>query len=448
MTDWFPQGHHNGKGWRLDIVSLLAVIGESSMEEHSQAITASWIGALPRIMPAPQTLLKPTRPTRLPSINASVFGVHTGCHFEQLNYFPNLIHPINDLPAFAFQVWRITRNTNNKRLRNFCSANKRLDCMTPTCKTPTSHVLESRFADDNPTRDPPPHVPARRWSPLNILNFLAFCLTIGLFVWAVLIQDGSACLALFTVSMVASVVGLASHWTPTLMRRNSCTKDLPAGDVVIRARNGAILVVKCDENVARELYNGTEECEYFVGTTVYRMLVGLGTFLLMVSVVLLGNCKWEMQAAIGIAYIVLNGLFWAAALITKDLVWDLSLYHVEKVTPVDACEAENTQRPDDPEGRASFTRTMWYAIRETGDVGWVYGTGAAPKTEKWDTWLATAKNNITAGHRAWRAVQAKDDMFVGAGVEVLGKSAHEQMVLSRPGKEEAPVSIIPPQETG
>lgn len=79
MTDWFPQGHHNGKGWRLDIVSLLAVIGESSMGEHSQAITASWIGAIPRIT------------TRLPSINASVFGVYTGCHFEQLNYFPNLV---------------------------------------------------------------------------------------------------------------------------------------------------------------------------------------------------------------------------------------------------------------------------------------------------------------------------------------------------------------------
>lgn len=31
--------------WRLDVVTLLAVIGESSMTEHSQAITASalWV---------------------------------------------------------------------------------------------------------------------------------------------------------------------------------------------------------------------------------------------------------------------------------------------------------------------------------------------------------------------------------------------------------------------
>lgn len=27
--------------WRLDVVTLLAVIGEASMSEHSQAITAS-----------------------------------------------------------------------------------------------------------------------------------------------------------------------------------------------------------------------------------------------------------------------------------------------------------------------------------------------------------------------------------------------------------------------
>lgn len=35
---WFPQKKLE---WRLDVVTLLAVIGESSMEEHSQAITSS-----------------------------------------------------------------------------------------------------------------------------------------------------------------------------------------------------------------------------------------------------------------------------------------------------------------------------------------------------------------------------------------------------------------------
>lgn len=35
---WFPEKKLE---WRLDVVTLLAVIGESSMTEHSQAITAS-----------------------------------------------------------------------------------------------------------------------------------------------------------------------------------------------------------------------------------------------------------------------------------------------------------------------------------------------------------------------------------------------------------------------
>jgi hypothetical protein len=38
FAPWFPE---NKLEWRLDVVTLLAVIGEASMAEHSQAITAS-----------------------------------------------------------------------------------------------------------------------------------------------------------------------------------------------------------------------------------------------------------------------------------------------------------------------------------------------------------------------------------------------------------------------
>ena len=64
-ANWFPVGKGGENGWRLDIVSLLAVIGESSMESHSQTLTSSWTCILPRIIPAPQALLKATRPSRL-----------------------------------------------------------------------------------------------------------------------------------------------------------------------------------------------------------------------------------------------------------------------------------------------------------------------------------------------------------------------------------------------
>jgi len=105
MAHWFPSGKNgNSEGWRLDIVSLLAVIGESSIEEHSQALTSSWTCMLPRIIPAPQALLKPTRPTRLPQTSSAVVGIHNGTLVPTLNYFADILHPLDDLPRFGFKV--------------------------------------------------------------------------------------------------------------------------------------------------------------------------------------------------------------------------------------------------------------------------------------------------------------------------------------------------------
>lgn len=88
MASWFPAGTNSDGGWRLDIVSLLAVIGESSIEEHSQALTSSWTCILPRIIPAPQVLLKPARPTRMPQVSAAVVGV------QYVQYRSHLAHSL------------------------------------------------------------------------------------------------------------------------------------------------------------------------------------------------------------------------------------------------------------------------------------------------------------------------------------------------------------------
>lgn len=62
----FPIGKGKADEWRLDIVALLAVTGESFIAEHAQAITSSAFGLLPRIMPAPHDLLQARRPASLP----------------------------------------------------------------------------------------------------------------------------------------------------------------------------------------------------------------------------------------------------------------------------------------------------------------------------------------------------------------------------------------------
>jgi hypothetical protein len=297
-----------------------------------------------------------------------------------LNYFPNIIHPIEDLPPFTFKVYQISHRGHNPEILppppsadkiSHQSHSTSIELESGVGQTTPVPYRRPTFREltglsDNPNK-PKPRVPSKFWSPLNILSVGSFFLTIGLMIWAALIKDGTACVAVGTISLASSIVGYASWWTPELMNRNFRGK-VPPGDMIIRTREGAFLLVRCNEDVARELYIGTEECVYKVQTQRYRILVGFGTFLLMVSVVLLGNCNFTMQAAIGVSYIALNGLFWGSSLVEKKRFWDLSSYDWEDITPKDALNADVKQN-DTLGGRPSFTRTMWYAIRETKD--WV-----------------------------------------------------------------------------
>ncbi|KAG0648916.1 hypothetical protein D0Z07_4674 [Hyphodiscus hymeniophilus] len=375
--NWFPVGKGGENGWRLDIVSLLAVIGESSMESHSQALTSSWTCILPRIIPAPQALLKATRPSRLRLI------------------------------------WRLS---------------------TTQCRGGWSTQwtgCESRQAQTT--------CPIEDILPLNVLSVFSCLLTIGLLVWAALIQDGTAILALGTISLASSIVGYASWWSPELMSRTFRGR-VPPGDMVIRTREGAFLLIRCNEDVARELYIGTEECVYKVRTQRYRVLVASGTFLLMVSVVLLGNCNFTMQAAIGVSYVVLNGLFWISALVEKRHFWDLSSYEWQDVTPDDAKNADIKQ-DDSPGGHASFTRTMWYAIRETKKTGWVSRGGAAPRTPQWEEWLEAAERNAKDNIRNWNAV-AERERIVGQAESVPQAKAATRRDTA---EQHVPAVEVPPQ---
>ncbi|KAA8572732.1 hypothetical protein MFRU_003g01350 [Monilinia fructicola] len=420
-NSWFPTGKEVREGWRLDIVSLLAVIGESAMAEHSQSMTSSWMCMLPRIIPAPQVLLKSSRPSRMPQVNAAVVGVHSGIFIPTLNFFPNIIHPIEDLEPYQFKVFEIKHKNSGKLPSPPTSTNKERQVSNSSSidsahlesgrkLQPRRRTLTAKITHPGTSLDgSKPHVPAKFWSPLNCLSLISFFLTIGLFIWAVLTHDGTACVALFTISLASSIVGYASYWSPILMNRNFKSK-VPQGDVVIRTREGAFIVVRCDEDVARELYSGTEECRYYVSTDPYRILVGFGTFLLMVSVVLLGNCDFQMQISIGASYIVLNGAFWGVALMNKGRFWDLSSYKWEDITPDEALGAHLAQDENDVERKPSFTRTLWYAIRETKKIGWVSTSGAAPKTKKWEEWLNKAEAEAIKGNGIWDAVRQKDSI--------------------------------------
>ncbi|KAG6090720.1 hypothetical protein E4U15_000073 [Claviceps sp. LM218 group G6] len=536
---WFPNVK---SAWSLDVVNLLVVIGESAIAEHAQAITASLPGMLPRILPAPQALLKPSRPTRMPETHARMTGVYSGTTLDSVGFFANIITPLDTLPPFSFKVLEI-RHSDSTTEAQFASPvpdtaptmlaerrvqalavgighfAKRLVAAAAAAVTRTGHAKSRNDDDDNnnnnnnnnnsrekqagnlddaedltdgstsggrrhhrhgrakqphqdeesgppiaapfPRRQPtvqfqhesisntattlpvtpsyalPPHrrstvreraqdlltsptiavggnrpaVPAKLFSPVHILSIFSCLLSIAILTTAVLRRDGTAILAISLLSLASTVVGYASFWRPILMKRKH-TNQVPRGDVLIRTREGAFVLVHCSEEVARELYSGTEECEYYVGGNTYRALMALGTMLLMLSVVLLGNCTWELKVFIGASYIVLNGLYWGLGMIPRAYFWDLSRYEWADVTPRDALDAHKvTQVGDQREGHPSFTRTLWYAIRETQLTGWVERSGAAPSTEQWRKWLREAEEAAKRDERAWPAVQRKNDIL-------------------------------------
>lgn len=208
------------------------------------------------------------------------------------------------------------------------------------------------------------------------------------------------------------------------------TNKVPSGDVMIRTREGAFVLVRCSEDVARELYSGTEECEYYVGEKVYRLCMAIGTILLMFGVVLLGNCTWNSQIFIGGSYIILNGLYWGLGMLPLKYFWDLSRYNCNDVTKEDSKNAHGvTNAMDEREGHPSFTRTLWFAIRETKSIGWVERSGAAPGTPQWKQWLNEALKNAQDGNRDWPAVKRKNEIMSG---------------VSDPAEQKAPLDEVQP----
>lgn len=493
---FFPNVRDNNNGWHFDVIGLLAVIGESSMAMHSQPLTSSWLCRLPRLIPAPQALLKSLRPYRLPTATGlTVMGVYGGTMVDELNYYANLIHDVESVAPYDFQSYEIEYREKNDKLdeeegwdalglepvqekdensgeviggnnilpfhnqdlnssrpstpKNATPApesspeHHKRQHRSPSKSRATPHERSSgqsiRNAQDTVSPSPPkkrptnlsnmsrapvikhrsrspprppadpdvpkiPTIPSKTFSPLNILTVFSFLLFVGLIVWAVLIRDGVAIIALCTISFASSIICYASEWEPKLARRPNSAPPIPNGDIVIKTRGGAFIVVKCPEEIARELYTGTERCKYIVGEQLYRILIGAGTVLLMVSVVLLGNCEWTMQAAIGAVFILLNGLYWAVALMPSGLHWDMSRYKWTETTP------EHLRNAHDPD-TASFTRTMWYAIQHTKEVKWITDADFAPKHSFWGPWLDEALKNAEKDNKNWPAVERKNELM-------------------------------------
>lgn len=266
---------------------------------------------------------------------------------DSVNHIAHLVHNRAALPAYAVRCERITKPGPNAK------------------------------------------VSAKTFGPLAWLHFLGMAMSIALLVLSIAFSDGFALLATIMLSILSTMIGFGSRWSLTLMQRKS-VRRVPRDNIVIKYPNGAFLVVKCDENIARELYWHPEECDYTYGDTTYRIISLVGTLILMFGVICLGNSTVRLQIGFAAAYIILNASYWTVAAFPPRWHWDLSCYVVEEERYEGGVLHEN------------FTRALWKAIAITQSVDWVKSGQIAPVSEAWKAWVEAA------GDVVWREKEKRE----------------------------------------
>lgn len=254
-------------------------------------------------MPAPQALMRARRPPALESEVAKTVGVYSGVVLDTVGFFANIIHPLNELEPFSFHMLDIQHRVDfqnepfdvapeaRKHIGRSpddveLAANNGTDDNGPQAprpgirRRPTYKEKVSMFISNGPRNAGRSHVSAPSlFAPLHVVGVASFLLTIALMVAAIIWEDGTALMGILLISFSASIIGYASWWQPILMRRSFSAP--PPGDIVIRTREGAFLLIKCTETVARELYSGIDECHYRVGPMAYRGYMILGAIFIM-----------------------------------------------------------------------------------------------------------------------------------------------------------------------
>jgi hypothetical protein len=76
---------------QLDVAGFLAILGEGSVLANAQIAALSPIVFLPRLMPAPQALMMPSRPSKLEPSAGSATGVQSGNHRDYINHVGHVL---------------------------------------------------------------------------------------------------------------------------------------------------------------------------------------------------------------------------------------------------------------------------------------------------------------------------------------------------------------------
>jgi hypothetical protein len=215
------------------------------------------------------------------------------------------------------------------------------------------------------------------------------------------------------LSLLSSLIGLGNKWELKLPKRKMTKWDVPRGDVIIRYPKGCFLIVRCEEDVARELYFAPESINYLLTHgPAYRILSLVGTMMLMGGVICLANAQIQVQIAWAGSYMLLGASYWIVAALHSKMHWDTSCYEV-----INECLSDSKMdKKGYPSENETFTQALWKAICVSKDIGWVRRSDACPDTEAWHEWLREAKacsedvrliedKELSRGKRMWEVPQ-------------------------------------------
>ncbi|KAI7551659.1 hypothetical protein KC331_g2411 [Hortaea werneckii] len=367
--------------FQLDIVGVLAILGEGSVAANAQVAALSRLFYLPRLIPAPQALLWPSRPSKLPPTTAVVTGVYSGNVKEHIHHLAHVLLSGDEMPTYTVRCVRITKKSGQEKFT-------RLDTILRGLPAKQNTDPDATFRE--------PSVKAKALGPLTVVVAFGLALSITLFIVSIVFGDGMSMIATILLSLLSTVVGIGNKWNLKLPQPAQGVNHSD-GDVVIRYPRGSYLVVRCTEQVARELYFAPEEIEYNVKSPgKFRIISLVGTLMLMLGVIALANARLPLQFAWAGAYIIINIAQWIAAALPASSHWDLSCYTVEEES------IALHPRHDDPKGDGkpfggpeseNFTEALWKAIMLTRETSWVRPGKAAPQTKTWDQWLEEAQKH-------------------------------------------------------
>ncbi|KAF3042900.1 hypothetical protein E8E12_005233 [Didymella heteroderae] len=347
--------------------------------------------------------MRPTRPLDLESVKGDVSGVWSGNDRDHINHIGNIICDANNLPAFSVRVVEIKR------------------------------------INEDPIK-------AKEFGPLTYVAWLGFTLSAMLLGLSIHLRDGMSIIATVLLSLLSSLIGLGNYWTLRLPKRkpvdqqqqdgrswtfrpskNKSKRKLevkvnkgdatceiamaeqgdnakkiedhaPPGDIVIRYPKGSFLVVRCHEDVARELYFAPEEIEYLIEDAwIYRLLSLVGTMMLMGGVICLANARIESQIAWAGSYMLLGAAYWIVAALPQKVHWDTACYSVVSEALSDSVQYQKknsfSKNKTYPYSKSkNFTEALWKAIVASKDASWVRREDHCPDTAVWDKWLHEARS--------------------------------------------------------